>query len=225
MDDKKITIEIRQEVAVMLVFMVAGVIFVYAAFTIPPKSAELWPALNAGGIAAGVYLAALLAYVLRKPLSSKHRRLVGIIGLIAMGAVAFTWMRSEQQTRWQANKLIEIRAVIGRGIYASTIPHYLLPALEEFHRQKTTAIVPLGTIFHRLHSNADVGANMYIPEYQFDRTQVFVKTLKPDTIVLVGQETYAKGRNIQFKNFDGKVGMVQEQYTLTEKGLTHESQN
>jgi hypothetical protein len=225
MDEKKITIEIRQEVAVMLVFMVAGVIFVYAAFTIPPKSYELWPALNAGGIAAGIYLVALLSYVLRKPLSTKHRRLAGVIGMIALGAVAFTWVRSEEQTCWQANKLIQIRAVIGRGIYAATIPHYLLPTLEEFHRQKAMTKESLGTIFRRLHNNAEVGTNTYLPAYPNDKNQVFVKTLEPDTIILVGQETYAKGRNLQFKNFDGKIGMVQEEYTLTKKGLTHESEN
>jgi hypothetical protein len=225
MDEKKITIEIRQEVAVMLVFIVAGVTFVYAAFTIPLRSYELWPALNAGGIAAGIYLLALLVYVLRKPLSSKHRILAGLIGLVAMIAVVFTWVRTEQESRWQTNKILEIRGVIGRGIYAAYIPQYLLTTLDEFHHQNRSKRENLKEVFSRLHGSARVGANMYVLTYPYNKTQVFVKTLDPDRIVLVGQETYAKGRSPEFKNYDGRVGLIQEQYTLTEKGMTHESEN
>ena len=225
MDDKKIVIEIPQATAVLLVFIVAGIILVYAAFTIPPRSYDLWPALNAGGIAVMFYLVALLIYVLRNPLSSRLRTLIAVVGLAAMSATAWTWTQTEKQVRWQSETLLKIRAVIGRGIFESRIPVYLLTALKEFHHQRTPGRENLKQVFCRLYTNAKVDSNIYVPEYAEPRMNIFVRTLDPDRIVLVGQETYVKGRDPNFKNFDGKTGMVQEQYTLTKKGVTRESEN
>ena len=225
MEEKNITIEIRQEVAVMLVFIVAGIIFVSAAFTIPLKSPELWPALNAGGIAAGIYLAALLVYVLREPLPMRTRIVAGVIGLVAMIAVTFTWIRNEDRTRWQADLIVKICATIGRNIFSTAMPEYLLKTLDEYHQQKPHQKEFLGDIFRRLHNNPSVGSNIHTQSYPNDPIRVFIKTLDRDLIVLVGQETYAKGRDLSFRNYDGKIGMVQERYTLTEKGMIHESEN
>ncbi len=225
MEEKKITIEIRQEVAVMLLFIVAGVIFVYAAFTIPSKSRELWPSLNAGGIAAGIYLVGLLVYVLRKPLSSKNRLIAGVIGCLALCAVALTWNRNEVRTRWQADLLMRIRTTIGRSVFSTSVPEYLLKTLDAFYQQRTQNKDHLGDVFRRLNKNATVGANIHVPQFPEDPQRIFIITCDPDRIVLVGQETYVKGRDPSFRNYDGKIGMVQERYTLIEKGIIHESEN
>lgn len=225
MEEEKITIEIRQEVAVMLVFIVAGIIFVCAAFSIPPKSLELWPALNAGGIAAGIYLVALLVYVLRKPLSSKHRLVAGVIGLVALAAVAFAWIRMEGQIRWQADLLMKIRTTMGRSFIATSMPRYLLKTLDEFYQQKGQKKEHLGDVFRRLQNNPSVGSNIHTPSYPNDPIRIFIETLDAHQIVLVGQETYVKGRDLSFRNYDGNIGMIQERYTLTEKGMTHVSEN
>jgi hypothetical protein len=55
--------------------------------------------------------------------------------------------------------------------------------------------------------------------------KVVVESLDPDRIVLVSQETSVKGRDPNFKNYDGKSGMVQERFILTEEGITYVSEN
>jgi hypothetical protein len=44
-------------------------------------------------------------------------------------------------------------------------------------------------------------------------------------IELLSQETYVKGRDPQFKNHNGQVGMIQEKIILTEKGITYVPEN
>jgi hypothetical protein len=70
-----------------------------------------------------------------------------------------------------------------------------------------------------------VGANIRKSEWKGDERQVIVTKLEPAVIELLSQETYVKGRDPQFKNHNGQVGMIQEKFILTEKGITYVSEN
>ena len=67
MEKNTVTIEIRQEVSITLLWIVAGVILVSAATFLTPVTTDLWPAANVAGIVAFAYLVALLINTLRKP--------------------------------------------------------------------------------------------------------------------------------------------------------------
>jgi hypothetical protein len=225
MEKTTVTIEIKQEVSITLLWIAGGVIAVSSAFLLAPQSAELWPAANLAGVIAGVYLVALLLYALRKPLSAKLRILVGMVALVAMACTAFTWMRMEDQTRWQADEVMRIRAVVGRGIRIHEMPQPLLKTLDVYHNQGPRKKETLADVFRRIHDGATTGSNIYKPQWEGDTMTMIVETLEPDRVVLVSQETYVRGRDPGFKNYNGQKGMVQEKFILTERGISHVSEN
>ncbi len=221
MEKESITIEIKQEVSVTLLWIVAGVILVSATFFLTPQSTELWPAVNAAGIAAAIYLVALLAYVLRRPITARHRLSVGLIALFVMCCTAFVWTRMQDEAEWHAETIMKVRGVIGRNITTWAMPTPLLKTLDAYHHQGVKKSKSLGDKFRELEGGATVGSNIYKPQWEGDDVTIIVETLDPDRVVLVSQETFVKGRDPAFRNYDGKVGMIQEKYILTERGLTH----
>lgn len=225
MEKNTIVIEIRQEVAIMLGWLVVGVVLVVVAFFIPEQTTEFWPSINAAGVVAGAYIVALLLYTLRRPLSLKARLTMGILSAFVLFEIAVNWSRQEVQSYWQKTEMLKTREMLGRGIMLHQIPGPLFNALNVYHQQGAKKREALGQVFQRLNPEAMVGANIHKPYYPQDSLKVFVQTLTDGEIVLVGQEAFVKGNDPQFKNFDGKRGMAQEAFVLTEKGITHESQN
>jgi len=225
MEKESVTIEIKQEVSITLLWIVAGVILVTATFFLIPQGKELWPAINGAGIAAFIYLIALLAYVLRKPLPTRPRLVVGIIAVVVIGCTAFSWERMQDQSYWQADLLMKIRAVIGRGIMIYEMPPPLLKTLDMYYRQDTKGAKTLAEVFRQLYPGATAGTNIHKSEGEWDKTTVIVETLEPDRIVLVSQEAFVPGRDSTFRNYNGQTGMLQEEFTLTERGITHVSEN
>jgi hypothetical protein len=225
MEKDPITIEIKQEVSIMLLWIAAGVVLIAAPFFLIPKGIELWPAVNAAGIAAFVYLVALLFFVLRKPLSMRRRLPIAILGALFLVCTAYQWIQMQDETHWQADQILRIRGVIGRGVMITEMSGPLLKTLDAFHRQGSVTKNSLTEEFRKLYPAIAAGSNIYRPKWDGDSMKIIVTELQPDRIVLVSQETFVKGRDPSFKNLDGKSGMIQEQYTLTAKGIAHVSEN
>jgi hypothetical protein len=225
MEKNTVTVEIRQEVSITLLWVVGGVIFVSLAFLLTPFSMDLWPSLNAAGIAGVVYLIAMMTYALRKPLEVRVRVGIGIAAIVVLALGAFTWVRMQNQTEWQAQTLVMIRGVIGRGTMLYDMKEASLKTLDEFYQQRGAKKESLADVFCKEHAGAAVGANVHKPEWERDQRQVIVTKLEPTMIELLSQETYVKGRDPQFKNHNGQVGMIQEKVILTEKGITYVSEN
>jgi hypothetical protein len=225
MEKETITIEIKQEVSITLLWITAGVILVSAAFFLTPQAMEMWPAVNAAGVVTGIYLVTLLAYVLRRPLPMRPRIVVGVAAAVMIACSVFSSMRMQDQTRWQASQLMKIRAVIGRGMRMAEMPQILLKTLDSYHRQGTTRTNTLAGEFTKMCPGAAVGSNIHKSEGDWDKMAVMVETLDADRIELVSQETFVPGRDPSFKNFNGQTGMLQEKFILTERGLTHVSEN
>jgi hypothetical protein len=225
MEKTTITIEIKQEVSIILVWLVSGIVFVSVAFFIPSKSTELWPQFYAGGIAAIIYLIALLLYAVRKPVSIKARIIATACSIITLGALIFSSIQMDNQSHWQADKLMQIRGIIGRGTMTCMIPQPLFKTLKVFHEQGLIKKETIAQIFQRLNDNASVGSNIHKPENEGDILKIFVQSLEPDRVVLVSQETFVKGRNPEFNNYNGQKGMIQERCILTAMGIKYESEN
>jgi hypothetical protein len=226
MEKDTVTIEIKQDVSITLLWIVCGVIVVSGVFLLTPTSSELWPALNAAGIAGAVYLLAMTAYALRKPLRTRLRVGVGVAAAVILALGAFTWIRMQQQAEWNAETLMRIRGVIGRGAMRYDIMSTTaLSTLYEFYRQPAAKKESLADVFRRKYEGAAPGLNIHKPEWDGDVRQVIVAKLEPHLIELVAQETYVKGRDPLFKNYNGQFGMMQEKGTLTEKGIVYVSEN
>lgn len=225
MEKHTVTIEIKQEVSITLLWIVVGVLFVSLAFLLTPSSPELWPSLNAAGIAGALYLIVMLTYALRKPLEMRARVWIGIAAIVVLALGAFTWVRMQDQTEWQAETMIRIRGVIGRGVMRHYMSGASLKTLGEFYQQRGSKKESLADVFRKQNSGVSVGANIHKPEWEGDKWQVIVTKLEPAAIELLSQETFVKGRDLQFKNHNGQLGMIQEKFILTEKGITYVSEN
>lgn len=225
MEKRSVTIEIKQEVSITLLWIVAGVVLVSAASLIAPRSTELWSALNYAGVAAILYLIALLTYALRKPLVLKHRLWMGFVAVVVIGLAGFTWTRMESQVRWQVETLMRIRGIIGRGVMIHEMSSPMLRTLDEFYKKGPKVQETLADVFRRQNPGVTVGSNIYKPQWEGDSLQVIVTNLEAGLVEIVSQETFVPGRDPHFKNLNGQVGMIQEKFVLTTRGVTHVSEN
>ena len=208
----------------VFLWLICGFVVVSAAFFIPGNQAEVWPNLNYAGIAALLYLLALIAYTLRKPFGRKAQIAVWAATFVTLGALGVHWTGMDSTSHWQHEKLLSIRAVIGRGIIQAEVPDQLLTVLDSFHHQKGKRAT-LQQVFLSKNPGAKVGDNVHKPNFERDSLRVFISSLSDTMIALTAQEMYVKGRDLSFKNFNGRTGMVQERFTLTAKGVRHESEN
>lgn len=210
----------------ILRWLVAGTVLLVAAYFIPGIHTDPWVNLNAAGAVAAVYLLALLLYTIREPISPNTRVFAWVISLIIMGGIVAAWTGFDKTSHWQKEKLLQIREVVRRGVILYNVPfELLLPTLDAYYGQGTKKKETLGQVFRRLHPEAAVGVNMYKPKWERDSLSIIVQTLSDSIIVVIAQEAYVTGKSPSFQNLHGKVGMVQEKYILTERGMSRESEN
>lgn len=209
----------------ILIWLVVGVLLTSFVFFLAPASTELWPSLNAAGLVIAVYLLAVVAYTMRKPFSAKAR-LIAWAGVVVIGgAIVSNWMGMDSTSHWQRKTILNISGIIHRGIIMASIPDSLNIVLKKYHDQGRIKKATLGQVFRQQHPGAAVGENIYHSEMEWDSLRVYVSALSDSEVTLVAQEMYVKGRDPTFRNFNGRAGMVQEQFTLSEKGFRYESQN
>jgi len=209
----------------MLIWLVGGVALASIAFLIPGEQLEFWPSINAGGVGVAVYLLGLVAYTVRSPFSKRTQIITWITVVIIGSALAVHWTGMDSTTHWQREELGKISAMIHRGIILANVPDSLLLLLREYHRQAGTKKEALAQLFRKTYPNAVVGTNIHKPEHDHDSLMVFVTALSDSVIELTAQEMFVRGRDRTFRNYNGRTGMVQEVFALTEKGIRHESRN
>ncbi len=208
----------------LLLWLICGFVLVSVAFFIPGNQAEVWPNLNYAGIAALLYLLALVGYAMRKPFGRKAQIAVWAATFVTLGALGMHWTGMDATSHWQQKTLLRIREVIGRGIIRAEVPESLLTVFDTFHHQKGRKAT-LQQVFLNHYPGAKAGDNIHKPHHEGDSLRVYVSSLSDTLVALAAQEMYVKGRELSFKNFNGRIGMVQERFTLTAKGVRHESEN
>jgi hypothetical protein len=209
----------------IIIWLLSGIAAVTLAFFIPPNSPELWPSLNVAMIPAVLYILALGFFTLRSPITLKAR-IIAWVSIALVGIATYvSWTGMDAQSHWQHNQLLKIQTVITRGALLSVAPPLELNTLKEYHKQGSKKKESLGQIFQRQNNGVTVGANLYKAFNTGDSTSIVIKSLSDNEVVLLGLHPFSRGRNPDFKNYNGNVGMVQELFTLTEKGIVYESEN
>lgn len=225
MKHETITIEMKKETAVMMIWLAAGMLLVLSAFFLFGESNSLWEPLMGAGIAGGVYLTTLVVYCTRPPISFRRRWItIGMTALTAAAAVV-GWAGQKERSQWQRETLLSIRTVIGGGIAFHATTDILRKPFEEFHAQQGRVRKSLGETFLARYSKSKVGANIYTSESQGDSLQVILERVDDQKVVLVVLDPIARGRDPMFRNIDGRLGKLQQRFFLREKGLTYESEN
>jgi hypothetical protein len=225
MEKMTITIEIKQEVSILLLWLAGGIVAVTIAFFIPAQTTELWPQFYTAGGAALVYLIALLLYSVRKPVSMTARILTLACSVITLGAIVFSSIRMDSTSHVQMNTLANMKTTHVREIMFYKLPRPLLATLRAYYQQEPGKKETLSQVFQRQNGSVPVGSNINKPLSEGDTLKIIVETVEPDRLVLVTQETSVKGRDPEFLNYNGQKGMIQEKCTLTTKGVKYESEN
>ena len=208
------------------VWLLVGILGVAIAFFIPDSTNDLWPALNAAGIALIVYLLALLAYTLRPPIVLHRRVLAGSVAIITLVAGLSVWTGHQEQAQYQHDKLLEIRSTIGRGILLNEVPGMLLPVLEAYHGQGARKNRSIGKIFSEMYDGAEVGRNVRTPNFENDTQRVYIPLrLEDDLVELAAIDFVGRGKDLTYANTGGGVGRIEERFTLTGKGVRHDVLN
>ena len=226
MDDRPSSDQPNTTLTIKLIWILTGVILVCAAFFIA-HSSDPWFGFNAAGAVAALYLIALIFYIARRPLRLLPRIAVVILVVLAVGATAYSWINTQRIAREQteSRKMQGIAAT--RGNLYFTISQELLQTLEAYYRGPGNSKETLKDVLLRRHSPAKEGEQLTSGGTMcLQYNLVHLRALEADSIVLVGiASSYYKGRDPGFKNLDGRLGAIQEQVTLTRKGVFHESQN
>jgi hypothetical protein len=186
----------------VLLWLLIGIVVVSIVFFIPGNSAELWPSLNAAGIAAAVYLLALFVYIFRRPISLKGRIIGVILVLIVATAVVLMWVGIDETTHWQAGQLQKIQTTITRGILQSEVSDSMIVVLQDYHKQGKVKKASLGKIFLQKFPGATLGTNIHPPyltnkppEVDRDSLRAFVTLLSDSMIVVTGTHAFSQSRN------------------------------
>lgn len=209
----------------VFIWLLVGISAVSLAFLLPGATLDPWVPFPATGVVSAIFLIALVAYATRKPFPLKQRVFSWVMVVVLLGGSAIFANNMHETTTWQKSQLIKILGVIQRGVLSTFIHEPLLATLEKYHRQPQRARKSIGDVFKEIKPGVRAGDNIYVASYEGDSLAIYVASLSNDEVVLVGQAAWGKGRNPEFTNYDGRKGLVQERATLTEKGVTYESEN
>ncbi|MGB2867733.1 MAG: NADH-quinone oxidoreductase subunit J [Bacteroidota bacterium] len=213
----------------ILLWLIVGCVLVSVAFFLPGHSPDLWPNLNAAGIATIVYLAAILVmFVRRKDLTVRRRAIASIIAVVGIAGGVFAWTHMNYQTEWQRQQLGKIGTVIGRGIYTAYVTDSLLVVLEDYHHQKGKARMTLAQIYRKRYppgKPGDTWSSMAPTGMANPPNDVFLAAISDTQIVVVARHPWFRGKDASFATYNGPKGTIQIRATLTEKGLQYDTEN
>ena len=209
----------------MVFWLLAGVVVVSVAFFVPGASIELWPNINAAGVAAFVYLIVLTAYAFRSPVPRLSRAIAWFAVLGAAVWISIGWRGMDETTHWQHDKLLSIKEVITRGVILAELPPPFIKTLEAYHKQQGKKKLTIGQVFRQENPSIKVGENFADSSHGGHRLAFVVESISDRDVFVVGFGGDCKGREAQFANYNGTYGIVQLEGILTEKGFSYDWQN
>lgn len=207
-----------------MAWLLIGIIVVTGSFLLPGTD-DVWRSLDAAGIAAGLYLISLTGFATRKPIPRGSRMALWCLLAVTGTGIVLCWSGASKSSSSQKENLLRTHGSISRTIMVDEMPSILLKVLETYYRQSRRGGRPIGQIFRASYPAGSPGSNIHAPFNPDDSLMIYVSAASDKEIRLVGQEMYVKGRNPEFRNYNGRVGMVQAKAILTDEGVGYESEN
>lgn len=213
----------------LILWLLAGVLLPYAAFYLLDSANDHWASLHIAGIVSLIFLLVFLVYFMRSPFSIKTRVITWTAFVLVAAVSAIGWRGMEDLSKMQRRTLMEIHAVITKGILQIELYTPLQKTLAAYYKQPRKKKETLGQVFQRLYPGGKVGENIHDVHQADpkgdDSLRVVVTTVSDSEIGLVGYHFFSRGRNKEFKNYNGRFGFVQAKAVLTEKGVHYETEN
>jgi hypothetical protein len=211
-----------------IIAVVIASIVISAAFILCIRwTQDIWVATNTVGVLSFLYIAGLVYVAVRPPASRKMRGWTLVVAGVVCIALGIAWTSMCLQTRFQYNALHMVRKVIFHGVMHVELQKRALETFAAYHQQSEPKERSLGDLF-REHNPLEPGSSLLDSLYEAqteDGDRVHLASLSDTLVVLIGQSTFVEGEDPSFRNFDGRMGMVQDQLRLTTKGVDIEIQN
>lgn len=205
-----------------LLWLLAGGVLLSVAYYLALDPYDPFTAMNAAGIAGAVYIIALLLVTLRKPFGAVGKVVWWALTLASLWAIWFAWSGMETTSRWQKERLIEVRQDLSRGILLSELYSPSLSLLKT--KQSMSPDSGIAAAFAVQFPGMKQGDTLKHATDEISVTLI-VDSLLPDEVVLIGIEKYVEGTNPEFVNPGGKFGIRQARAVVRKEGIRYELQN
>ena len=183
-----------------------------------------WAATNVAGIISLFYVLAFIYNLTRPPMPSKQKRWVLSIATVVVAGTTFYWTVMYTMTNWQAETLHTIHKVIVHGISVDLLRERGLKLLRSYALQSEPQKLSLGGIFRKETRYANPDSS--IIESPWDQYRLFAASVTDTQVVFVCQAIIrVDGERSDFRNFDGRNGMVQDRLVVSKRGMVYEIQN
>ncbi len=207
-----------------IIWFFIGSLMVIGPFLIFHVPMDPWPGVVAAGIGGTVFVVLLFFFIiLRTPFAPRIKMLSTAILAIMLIASFVSWKTMYDMTHFQRTTLGKIRTAIGEGIMESASYDAIYPPFRKYYEQSHAPKLPIGKIFLAVNNE-----RIHDKVYRFDGDQFIQSSLdnvSDSTITLIMVDTVARGRDLNYPNYNGLKGRLQFKAVLREKGARYEREN
>lgn len=202
-----------------------GILFVCLVFFIAGYSDTLWAAILFGSLAALIYLFVLSVVWLKKIESKVTRTAITSTIILFILLSSFSAILNLQSSTRHTSLLASIHHNIETAYLRANINEPLLNTLRTRYRNNKYQ-----TVSAAFYTNYD---SLITLKHEFlyggnskEHTwHIYLAKAHADSVVLIGESTYLKGKNSHFLNYSGKTGNYQVEGILTSQGVYYERKN
>lgn len=208
-------------------WLAAGILVVSLGCLVPLVTDDVWLSIDIVGAAGALYLVALMANVTGHYFPRRIAITQRSIFVILFVTAAVNWVETSQTAHWERDNLRKISYAITRSVLSDEMRPLAVKILQNYYDQSPDHMKTLGQVFRDSYPGSHAGDSIHLSCYGSDTTAVYLGSVGDSMISLVGQAMIkgSKGKNSEYKNYNGRVGMAQARATVTERGIEYESEN
>jgi len=207
-----------------IVWFLIGSVMVVGPFLMFHVPMDPWPGAVAAGIGGTIFVMLLFLFViLTTPFTTRVKLLSGAIVAVTVLASFVSWKAMYDMTHYQRTILGTIRTVIGEEIMESAAYDAMYPSLRKYYEQRAPAKLPIGKIFLAVNKE-----RIHDKVYRFQGDEFILSALdnvSDSVVTLIMVDTVARGKDLSYANYNGRIGRLQFRAELREKGVHYEREN
>ncbi len=184
-----------------------------------------WDAAIAGGLVALVCFAGFFYRITRPPMTPRQRWWISGISLVVVVGTVIHWNVMYTMTNYQYHLLHTIHKVIIHGIAKAMFQDEGRRTYVRYVDQRKRGNPSVGDAFRKV-ARYDGSDSTRLNTDAWQQMKMYVAAVTDTEVVLVIQDSITvDGENPTFRNYDGRVGMVQDRLRITKMGFVHETEN